>query len=341
MAREFRCQHLSEETPVLNRDLDQIRELVGELSRAQPDATFAWHDWTADRITGGGNNLLYRADRGGDSFAVKFTTPGPRERAEREYDALTLLERHGHRLAPAPILFDRQAYRWPVVVQRWVEGPVSSEPPASDDDWQKLVDHYLSLHLVEAVDDLRPAMQSCTSEADALKLFAGSLALIPVEHRSPPISDLGARVASIVPREWRSPPRVLCRCDANVQNFIQLPDGWISVDWENSGWGDAALEVAELMVHPAYGPATPERGDWLLETYCRGSSDAGIADRARAYYPLYLAWFATRCARMLYDIPRGLDVRLADWPETWEADTVKKCLTYLERANVALDQRKS
>jgi hypothetical protein len=27
---------------------------------------------------------------------------------------------------------------------------------------------------------------------------------------------------------------------------------WASVDWENSGWGDAAFEIADMMTHPAY-----------------------------------------------------------------------------------------
>lgn len=182
-------------------------------------------------------------------------------------------------------------------------------------------------------------MQACTSEAEALRLFAASLALIPDDHRSSSINELGTRVLSLVPREWPAPPRALCRCDANIRNFIQRPNGWVSVDWENSGWGDPALEVAELLAHPAYGPVSPERADWILKTYCQESADGGLEERARAYYPLYLAWFATRFARMLYDVPRGLDVRLAGRSETWEADTTRKCELYIEQTHEVLDQR--
>jgi thiamine kinase-like enzyme len=128
----------------------------------------------------------------------------------------------------------------------------------------------------------------------------------------------------------------LCRCDPNIRNFIRRPGAWASVDWENSGWGDPAYEIADLLTHPAYGDLLDDRQRWVIETYCERTGDTEVAARIAAYIPFCLVWWVARFTRSLYEVPRGLDERLAVRPPNWEAETRAKLDHYIERAETAL-----
>jgi hypothetical protein len=67
----------------------------------------------------------------------------------------------------------------------------------------------------------------------------------------------------------------------NIRNFIRRAGGWASVDWENSGWGDPAFEIADLMTHPVYAAVPPERWEWLIAVYCTARGDPGGQQRIR------------------------------------------------------------
>ena len=96
--------------------------------------------WRIRRVDGGRNNLLYRATGPAGDVVVKFAREDGRDRAGHEYQALTALRRAGLDLAPRPLLLDRVAYRWPVVVQSWLPGEVGSMP-RTDDEWDGIVGH--------------------------------------------------------------------------------------------------------------------------------------------------------------------------------------------------------
>lgn len=63
---------------------------------------------------------------------------------------------------------------------------------------------------------------------------------------------------------WPPSQLTLCRVDPNLRNFVRRPDGWLSVDWENSGWGDPAFEIADLLAHPTCLVVTGERRRWVM-----------------------------------------------------------------------------
>src|SRR6185295_4315285 len=119
-------------------------------------------------------------------------------------------------------------------------------------------------------------------------------------------------------------------------NMIRRPGDWASVDWENSGWGDPAFELADAMAHPAYAGVSGARWEWAIDVYCRLVGDPAAATRIATYYPLMLAWWAARLARMLYEVPRGLDRRLVERPHGWEEEMRGKYKHYLELAGAAL-----
>jgi hypothetical protein len=63
--------------------------------------------------------------------------------------------------------------------------------------------------------------------------------------------------------------------------------------------------------------------------------DDSAAVRIQVYCNILLVWWAARLARYLYEIPRGQDRRLADWPVGWQADIKAKYEHYLGLAEAA------
>lgn len=104
-----------------------------------------WRDWHITRVTGGWNNLLYHATNDAHDLAIKFIVRDARDRAGREYSALLALQQARLNIAPAPILLERERYRLPVVVQTWIAGETRDAPPADDDEWMRLLEHYAAL----------------------------------------------------------------------------------------------------------------------------------------------------------------------------------------------------
>ena len=86
------------------------------------------------------------------------------------------------------------------------------------------------------------------------------------------------------------------------------------MDWEYSGWGDPAFEIADMMSHPKFMNVPMERWVWVTNLYAEMTGDETAFARIQTYYPLMLVWWVARFARGLYEIPRGLDERLAARP---------------------------
>ena len=79
---------------------------------------------TVCRVSGGGNNALYRVEIDGRSYACKLCVADERRRAAREYGALTLLRAAGLDVAPEPLWLDESctALPYPTVVYAWLAG---------------------------------------------------------------------------------------------------------------------------------------------------------------------------------------------------------------------------
>jgi hypothetical protein len=113
-----------------------LRPLLAHLASIEVTEYEHWQDWRIRRIGGGWNNLLYRATSPSGDLAVKFTIRNQRDRAGREYLALTALQQAGLSIAPRPILLDRDHYSQPVVVMTWLPGTPLSRPPTADAEWK-------------------------------------------------------------------------------------------------------------------------------------------------------------------------------------------------------------
>ncbi|HYF66289.1 MAG TPA: phosphotransferase, partial [Herpetosiphonaceae bacterium] len=222
----------------------------------------------------------------------------------------------------------------------WLDGAVLAGPPAGDADWELWLDHYCQIHALTPADTALPIVEATlnvSSAAAGRRLIAEHLDRLPPAERPRSLLALLRRFAAWDEPRWAAPPRAMCRVDPNWRNFIRRPGDWASVDWENSGWGDPAFELADVMTHPAYAATAAERWDWLAAAYAERRRDPGAAVRARAYRTIMLVWWSVRWMRYLYEVPRGLDPRLAARPADWRQVAEHQYERYLALAGAALD----
>ena len=315
-----------------------IRPLLESLAGGSWRDHGRWRDWQIVRITGGRNNLLYRAAGPAGDLAIKFTVRDGRDRAGREYGALTALRQAGLSIAPEPILLDRTRYEQPVVVQSWLDGVVRETPPATDDEWEKLAQHLASVHTVRP-DKIRKRLPWATIHASTAEegrwRVREQAARIPERARPASLRAVLRRFETSQCPEWPRPPVALCRLDNNVTNYVRRAGPWASVDWEYSGWGDPAFDVANMMTHVAYMDTPTPQWTWVRDTYCGLVEDDTASLRIQTYCEILLVWWVARLARYLYELPRGRDQRLADWPAGWQADIEAKYDHYLGLAEAA------
>jgi aminoglycoside phosphotransferase (APT) family kinase protein len=312
-----------------------LRGLLHHLATGRHEQGEPWPGGPIRQIEGGWSNLLYRVTGPSYDWAVKFTVRDRRDRAGREYHALQALRQAGRSVAPEPLLLDRRRYPQPVVVQTWLAGEVSAEPPTSEADWERLLQHMATIHSVTPATTpvtLLRAVVDARSAREGRELVQQQMAKLPENARPPSLQPLMRRFEATGFPRWPSPPLALCRTDNNILNVIRRPGPWASVDWENAGWGDPAFDVAQLMTHPAYLSVPSRRWDRVVATCCRMADDEALAERIRVYHTILAVWWVARVARFLYEWPRGLDRRLAERPEGWEADMRAKYAHYLRLA---------
>ncbi len=293
-----------------------------------------FHGWRVTPVSGGANNLIYRATDVTTDLAVKFTLRDARNRAEREYQALTALQRLGLHLAPAPVWLESDRYPHPVVVQEWLAGEVLTAPPQTDAAWERLLQLCNKVHSVTPEMTRRPikaAVFGSSSPAEAKQLVFKQADLIPQPARPTELRVLLKTLASASTPDVEA-EHVLCHVDANVGNFIVRSGELYAVDWEGSGWSDPAFEMANLMTHPAYLSVSRSRWEWVVSTYTELSRADAVAERIGAYHPILVVFWVVRLARTLYEVPRGLDERLVHRPDDWQEDAEKKYQHYLTLA---------
>jgi thiamine kinase-like enzyme len=315
-----------------------IRLLLEHIENSGEQVDQCWQGWRITRLSGGRNNLLFRARRESDDIVVKFTIRDERNRAEREFLALSALEEAGLEIAPRPLLFDDD-FRQPVVVQTWIDGETLEHPPVIDEEWRELLRYYQAVHSVTPETSslgLSKAF-SASSVAEGCSLVDQQLARIPIEAQPKTLEDLIRRFGQAEWAEWERVPVALCRIDPNVSNFIRSKSGFISVDWEYSGWGDPAFDIADLMAHPTYIDVDPTRWPWIVRAYGELVDDPTVMSRIETYYRILLVWWVARSTRFLYEVPRSLDNRLASQPADWETKARKQYDHYLELAQSNLD----
>jgi thiamine kinase-like enzyme len=272
-----------------------ITTIVEQLARLQaPYSEHEWRGWHIRPIASG-NNLLFRATRDDQDWAVKFMIRDQRNRAQREFSALALIANQGAPVGPRPLYLDLDSYQHAVVVQTWLDGTALLAPPADDSTWSQILQVYALVHTLEPADEQQDVVNSLPADQTiaAIQSFARE---IPPSPYAQALATLSQALDQITLPQMRASQR-WCHGDPNIRNILMTATGVQLVDWEYSGIGDPAREIANLMTHPFARSMSDERRQWVVERYANISGEIDMSLRIRVEYALRLAWW---CVRLLY-----------------------------------------
>lgn len=321
-------------------------------------------DWTDDdvvvhRVSGGSNNALYKVESDGQCCAVKLCVADGRRRAAQEYGALLLLHRAGLDLAPQPLGLDESCavVPFPAVVYRWLRGgPLGSALTARE--LAVLLEGYHAIHALHRDEYERSASDLLDSWfhwfdfevylAELHDFLAGySPWLATVQPDGPYLRRRLARLVdgcaeiigtTSVDPSRESVRRCLCRVDPNLANTVLDERGRLRwVDWEYSGWGDPALDLADLRWHGALSGLSELQQDWLRKNYRRPSDDPDFKDRLAVWDCLLATRWPFLVLRALWSAYNGPDrVRLTR-PDGDPVVLRERLVRFIERAECLLE----
>jgi len=304
------------------------------------------------------NNRLYRVHFDGQVFACKLFVVDERRRAQREWGALRSLHASGGRYAPEPVSFSQPGpLPQPVVVSRWVEGQPLAEQALSSADLAGLITALGHIHRTPPAPGIEPLL--AWHQPASLGAYEGEFHAFDekieawisgpgVSVRGLPnwAADLPEMLPAIVQRlqlagaaiaRWGVsmyyPYPALIRVDGDLENVLRTETGQIIfMDWERSGWGDPAFDLAGWRWHPKGQRISQAHWDTALASYPVFPDDSTFADRLALYSDLLPIWWAGRStlyllegahqaasqphvgavpARMYHSVRRQLDFYLA------------------------------
>jgi aminoglycoside phosphotransferase (APT) family kinase protein len=306
------------------------------------------------------NNALYRLERQGQAWAVKLCVDDERRRAQREHGALRWLEGAGADLAPPALGLDTSGtiLPYPAVAYEWLEGePLSQAAQGQPAPVGGLTEAQLAalLESVQRMHGIRMQSEAGLPEAwfhwfdrrpylEELRSFLARYAEWLCENiaagraintRLEKIATaceqaLGKSPASI---DRGSVPLRLCHVDPNPANAIWGRDGRLRwVDWEYSGWGDPALDLAEYRWHEAFAFLSAEQVNWMRANYAWPQGDDGFGERLRLWDALLAARWPFLLLRRLWSAANGPDRERLSVPVAQAAEVETRMLALIERA---------
>lgn len=329
-------------------------------AHAEQAHTWTGHGVTVHRVPGGANNALYRVEAGGRRFACKLCVDDGRQRARREYGALRMLEATGLDLAPSPLWLDesRAVVPYPAVAYRWLPGaPMGAELTGAE---LTSAQADALIESIQRVHSVRPGHAAGIALPDAwfhwfdlgryLDELRGFLAeygpwLINADRQGREMRErLNRLVENCVDVIADSSPNVrrecvplrLCRVDPNLANAVWCDDARLRwVDWEYSGWGDPALDLADMRWHAALDRLSSAEHDRLRDRYRRPTGDDGFDDRLAVWDRLLSTRWAFLILRMLWSASEGPDRERLTQPTHDVGALRTRLLRFIERAEQA------
>ena len=332
----------------------EARDWLNVVAKAYASETDVWtHDGvTVRRMPGGTNNALFRIESDGRQYACKLCVADERRRAAREYGVLDLLEMARANLAPQPLLLDESCavLPFPVVIYRWLPGKPLG-PSLTAGQLAALLESIQRIHAIrqDAFEhnnlfdawfhwfDFEPYLVELV---DFLAQYGDWLATHETNGQA--LRDRLARLvdgcAQVLARTTVDPGRgcfaaCLCRVDANLANSIwdgDEPLRW--VDWEYSGWGDPALDLADMRWHVSWDGLSEAQHAWLYDRYVRPADDPGFGTRLAVWDRLLSTRWPFLILRALWSADNGSDrVRLTR-PGTDSVELRTRLVCTIERA---------
>jgi aminoglycoside phosphotransferase (APT) family kinase protein len=318
--------------------------------------TWTDNNVTVQRVSGGANNALYRIRLEGADYACKLCVVDERHRARREYGVMRTLRAAGLDLAPEPLHLDESGtlVPFPAVIYRWLPG-VSLTPPLAAHHLGALLDSFHYLHGLQ-LEDYDPSTQlvlipdawfhwfdteTYLSEMAVLLDEQGTW-LAAADPDGSRLRDrlvrlldncLAAVMAVDVDTSRDAVPLCLCRVDPNLANTVWGGDGRLRwVDWEYGGWGDPALDVAELRWHAALAGLSDRQHRWLRDSYRRPAGDETFDARLVVWDYIVATRWPLLVLRWLHSQYDGLDRVRLTLPAADPAVVRTRLVSFVERA---------
>jgi thiamine kinase-like enzyme len=309
-----------------------IAALIEQLAGLQsPYSDYEWQGWHIRPIASG-NNLLFRARRDSDDWAVKFLIRDQRNRAQREFCALSLIDGLSSRVGPRPVYVDHDRYHHAVVVQTWIDGTALQAPPTDDSTWSRIVETYALVHQIQPADALRRSSVTVIPDGQTVAAIRAFAQDIPA---TPHADALAGLIEAFDQASLPEFPTSQCWChgDPNIRNILVTATGVQLVDWEYSGIGDPAQEIAGLLAHPFARSTSEARRQWIAERYARRSGEPDMLSRIQVRYALQLAWWCVRLLFGRYVLLRRPSQRLTGPRAEEEISTLENIDHYFSQAH--------
>ena len=292
----------------------------------------------------------------GQQIACKLCVPDDRQRAAREYRVMQLLRSAGADVTPEPLWLDESCTfaPFPAVLYRWLSGePLPTEMTRAQ--WTAFAGTIQQIHSLRHDNCGDSGLPDAWFHWFDFEAYLAELERLlqqygPWLSATPPDgASVHARLARIVaacgaclrasgvdPARGRV-PLSLCRVDANRLNAIWGVDGRLRwVDWEYSGWGDPALDLADLRWHAALENVSAGQHDWLRAAYQRPTGDSTFDARLDAFDHLLVSRWPLLVLRLLWSQANGTDrLRLSQTPEDQTA-LWARFIRFVERAELLL-----
>lgn len=272
-------------------------------------------------------NAVFRVRLNGDIFGCKLFIADERQRVCREWVALNAFAAAGLTVAPTPVAYAPGGpLPQPAIVYRWIEGEPPGNGPLPDDDLIQLV---TGLHQVHRTPPLPgttplPAWLHPANYQAYLDEISASMALVQDWAASSAaravglpawVADLPAltpllieavRQAAAVVKDAGStgafPTPVLVHADGNLDSILRDTAGnLVFMNWESSGWGDPAYDLAKLRWHPRALHTPAAQWDAALATYQPLPTDTTFSERIAVYDRLAPVWWIGRSAMHLLE----------------------------------------
>ena len=309
--------------------MTEIKDWLRIVGAAHASGAEIWTEGevTARRVGGGGNNALYHVKLDGQQYACKLCVDDGRCRAAREHGALSLLEAAGIDIAPQPLLLDESCavLPFPTVVYRWLSGEALG-PLITLEQLAALLSSIQQAHTLRQDDHEQAGLSDAWFHWFDMNPYLDELDELLVQyggwlvHHEPDGADLRERMVCLVDRCKRALssstaevgrgrfPLRLCRVDPNLSNAIWSREGTLRwVDWEYSGWGDPALDLADLRWHVALEGVSEAQHARLRNDYLRPAGDPGFEERLAAWDRLLLTRWPLLVLRLLWSAYNGPD----------------------------------
>jgi aminoglycoside phosphotransferase (APT) family kinase protein len=328
-----------------------LKDLLRLVADAHNSGQDTWmHDGClVQRLRHGMNNALYRVQLGNDAYACKLCVLDERQRAQREYRALSEVAHLD--VAPQPICLDESCtiVPYPAVVYTWQDGDALG-PQLTHAQLEALLDSLQCIHSCQPGEsgkglptawfhwfDLSPYLKELhelleqygswlrDSQPAGKALFSRLERVIGICEKRLLSSMLDIQLTKV--------PLRLCHVDPNLANTVWGSDGHVRwVDWEFSGWGDPALDLAEFRWHQALDDVTPAQKAWMRNHYIPPASDADFTDRLVLWDCLLATRWPLIVLRWLWSAHNGPDRLRLTMPSIDQAVLRERLEKMIERA---------